>query len=240
MSRKEIAEIAEINFFPKVPYGGSTLEKFGEKPDFRNFRKSTLTATARAAAYVAKIPAAVSGQRGHAQTFSVAKTLIHGFALSESEAWPILCEYGGRCLPPWSVPELRHKLASATKLTRTAKPRGHLLANGQPSAFVPSPPRRPEPKVAVCLGRVTLPPELLKRPAPPAPEPPSEPTPCAALAEPAAPHEPNRADPRLVAHTAEQLRRIHKAGWITGTDDPNTRFFAEVIMMFEATPIFEK
>ena len=81
----------------------------------------------RAAAYVARMPAAISGRHGHDATFAVARVLVHGFALSESQAWPILLDYNRRCKPPWSVDELRHKLEDAGKLDRAHKPRGHLL-----------------------------------------------------------------------------------------------------------------
>ena len=84
----------------------------------------------RAARYVARMPAAVSGQGGHRATFAVAVALVHGFALGEAEAWEILCAYNARCSPPWSERELRHKLASASRLTRHPKARGHLLQGG--------------------------------------------------------------------------------------------------------------
>src|SRR5262249_50246008 len=58
--------------------------------------------------YIAQMPAAVSGQGGHNATFAVAIAL-RDFRLTLAEAWPILCEYSERCLPPWSQAELRHK-----------------------------------------------------------------------------------------------------------------------------------
>lgn len=36
-------------------------------------------------------------------------------------------------------------------------------------------------------------------------------------------------------HAAEQLRRIHKAGFITGPDDPDARTFAAAFVLLEAT-----
>jgi hypothetical protein len=66
-------------------------------------------------AYLAHIPEAVSGSGGHNQTFQVARILIHGFGLSESEAWPFFKAYSERCSPPWTDRELKHKLASARK-----------------------------------------------------------------------------------------------------------------------------
>ena len=85
-----------------------------------------MTLTERAAAYVATMPPAISGQGGHQATFAVASALIHGFALYEEQAWPILCGYNAKCSPPWSEAELRHKLADAANLTRHSQSRGHL------------------------------------------------------------------------------------------------------------------
>ena len=69
----------------------------------------------RIRAYLDKIPEAVSGSNGHTQTFHVAKILIHGFGLSESEALPFMQEYSQRCSPPWTTRDLKHKLADARK-----------------------------------------------------------------------------------------------------------------------------
>jgi len=94
----------------------------------------------RALAYVEAMPPAVSGKGGHNTTFAVARALIHGFGLPESDAWPILCAYNERCLPPWSERELRHKLADAGTLARPAKKKGHLAwAGPQLQVAWPSP-----------------------------------------------------------------------------------------------------
>lgn len=74
----------------------------------------------RARAYLAKIASAVSGNGGHAQTFAAARA-VFGFVaigLSESDAWSLLNEYNGRCDPPWSERELRHKFNEARKADR--------------------------------------------------------------------------------------------------------------------------
>lgn len=81
----------------------------------------------RARRYVAQMPAAVSGQHGHDTTFDVAQVLVRGFSLPRSDAWTILCEYNARCQPPWSEPELLHKLESAEGNSRLAP--GYLLGN---------------------------------------------------------------------------------------------------------------
>jgi hypothetical protein len=64
-------------------------------------------------AYMDKIPPAVSGKRGHDQTFKVAVILVWGFCLSRDEAMEYLRSYNTRCLPPWTEAELAHKIDSA-------------------------------------------------------------------------------------------------------------------------------
>ncbi|MEO8429344.1 MAG: hypothetical protein ABI651_19810 [Verrucomicrobiota bacterium] len=91
----------------------------------------------RARAYVYKIPSAIEGSHGDCQTLAVANVLVWDFALSISEALPILHDYNARCSPPWSEAELIHKLQSAEKQPHT-KPRGNLLGDK------PSPLRVPE------------------------------------------------------------------------------------------------
>ena len=73
--------------------------------------------------------------------------LAHGFALSDEQAWPILCEYNARCQPPWSERELKHKLADANKVQHH-EPEGYLLGRSEE-------PKRPAPPR--IIGRITLP-----------------------------------------------------------------------------------
>ncbi len=102
----------------------------------------------RARRYVAKCPAAVSGQNGHNATFLVATTLVHGFGLDEAEALTLLREYNQRCSPLWSEGELRHKIKSAAHAAHQT-PRGHLLDDGagagsaRPPKPLPPPPPKP-------------------------------------------------------------------------------------------------
>jgi putative DNA primase/helicase len=79
---------------------------------------------ARAAAYLAKIPPAVSGQGGHNQTFKAACKLVQGFDLSVEDAFQLLQEWNKRCQPPWTDAELLHKLEDADK---QEVERGYLL-----------------------------------------------------------------------------------------------------------------
>ncbi len=87
----------------------------------------------RAAAYLAKLPPAVSGERGHNRTYQAACILVQGFDLSIDEARPILEDWNQACQPPWSKAELEHKLADAAR-DPGRKPRGWLLQAGQADA----------------------------------------------------------------------------------------------------------
>jgi hypothetical protein len=78
-----------------------------QKPSFNDLIRD------RVLAYMDKIPPAVSGERGHNQTFKVAVVLVWGFCLSRDEAMEYLRLYNGRCLPPWTEAELAHKVDSA-------------------------------------------------------------------------------------------------------------------------------
>jgi hypothetical protein len=105
---------------------------------------------ARARRYIAKSPPAISGQGGHNATFHIAALLVHGFGLGDDAALPLLREFNQRCLPPWSEPDLVHKIKSAASAVHLL-PRGHLL--GEASSSCPGPLRppaaavlRPKPK----------------------------------------------------------------------------------------------
>jgi hypothetical protein len=69
---------------------------------------------ARAIAYLAALPPAISGSGGHSQTYAAATALVHGFGLEPDRALAILAaEYNPRCSPPWSDRELQHKINQA-------------------------------------------------------------------------------------------------------------------------------
>lgn len=84
---------------------------------------------ARARAYLATIPGAVSGQRGHDRTFYAANRLVRGYAMTPEAALPLLLEWNQRCVPPWSEYELRRKLEQADA---QSGPRGFLLGAAPP------------------------------------------------------------------------------------------------------------
>jgi len=68
----------------------------------------------RAAAYLDRIPPAISGSGGHSQTYAAATAMVHGFGLDAETAFQLLADrYNPRCEPPWSEKELRHKVTDA-------------------------------------------------------------------------------------------------------------------------------
>ena len=78
--------------------------------------------------YLAACPPAISGQKGHNQTFALACSLYNGFALTEAEVLEYLSMWNPRCQPPWSESELAHKARQAANAQHT-KVRGHLLGD---------------------------------------------------------------------------------------------------------------
>jgi hypothetical protein len=94
----------------------------------------------RARKYIAKMDPAISGERGHDRTFSVAMKLVEGFALTDDEVLELLREYSDRCQPPWSERDLRHKVESARARIDAGR-LGHLAATCGYSAPHGSPPR---------------------------------------------------------------------------------------------------
>jgi hypothetical protein len=83
-----------------------------------------------ARAYLAKIPPAVSGEGGHAQTLWAARCMAVGFNLGAEAAYDLLGEQWNRaCTPPWSAAELWHKCTDANDLDFD-KPPGWLLEEG--------------------------------------------------------------------------------------------------------------
>ncbi|MCC6131427.1 MAG: bifunctional DNA primase/polymerase [Acidobacteria bacterium] len=109
-------------------------------------------AVTRARAYLAKMPASISGQGGHDAAFRAALVLVRGFALAEGQALDILLtDFNPRCEPPWTERELQHKVESASSdgslsmgyLLDTPRPGWTEQAAAAPSAEPPS--DMPEP-----------------------------------------------------------------------------------------------
>lgn len=53
---------------------------------------------------------AVEGSGGDAHTWQAAALLVHDFALTDSEAWPLFSAWNDDCQPPWDETALRSKL----------------------------------------------------------------------------------------------------------------------------------
>jgi replicative DNA helicase len=69
----------------------------------------------RAAKYLAKMDASVSGSSGHNTAWRAACAMIHGFNLDATQALALLSsDWNGRCKPPWSQKELLHKVKQAS------------------------------------------------------------------------------------------------------------------------------
>jgi hypothetical protein len=80
----------------------------------------------RISAYIAAIPGAISGNDGHGQTYSVARSLVNGWNLTATQAMPYMQAYNQRCEPPWTEKELAHKLLDAEK-EQEDRPKGYLI-----------------------------------------------------------------------------------------------------------------
>lgn len=94
----------------------------------------------RISRYIGCLDPAVAGQHGHDTAFRAACVLVHGFGLSEEQAWPFALEYNARCAPPWSQHELKHKLRSALTHPGHTRPRGYLLQDADDELAVMSAP----------------------------------------------------------------------------------------------------
>lgn len=84
----------------------------------------------RARRYLALMDPGIQGSNGSAATYKAAVAMVRGFALEPDDALAILAEdYNPRCLPPWSVPELRHKVRQAYQ--RGRMPFGAIVERGR-------------------------------------------------------------------------------------------------------------
>jgi hypothetical protein len=89
----------------------------------------------RARAYLAKCDPAVQGMRGHNKLLWAAICMVHGFQLSDGQAFSLLAhEYNPRCDPPWDLgvakdkKDFERKIHEARKIKPTNPP-GWLLAD---------------------------------------------------------------------------------------------------------------
>ncbi|MDA0814009.1 MAG: hypothetical protein O3C21_16665 [Verrucomicrobia bacterium] len=84
----------------------------------------------RAHKYVAAIPGAEAGTRGHDQAFKAACALIKNFGgdLSEEQLLEVFREWNATCSPPWNERELIHKLHDAVRQVTPEKPQQKVAA----------------------------------------------------------------------------------------------------------------
>jgi RecA-family ATPase len=90
----------------------------------------------RAALWLAKVPPAISGSGGHSQTYTAAVGLVHGFGLSDTDAFALLSDWNRSCQPPWQDRELLHKIRQANEKSHS-KPRGHLANSSSTVSIEP-------------------------------------------------------------------------------------------------------
>jgi hypothetical protein len=77
--------------------------------------------------YLDKCPPAISGCKGHDQTFKVACALVNVFGQDEEAALYWMRVYNQqKCQPHWSIGELRHKVRDALRVKHALK-RGHVV-----------------------------------------------------------------------------------------------------------------
>ena len=92
--------------------------------------KVTVETLDRARAYMQAVPGAISGSRGHDQTFALANALTWGFGVDDAAALLLMQEWNAGCQPPWKDRDLRHKIAQARRVNHQ-KPFGYLLTAGE-------------------------------------------------------------------------------------------------------------
>lgn len=110
----EAPETAEITFDP-ISGGGD--------------RDSGLLERARA--YLRECEPATQGQGGHAKLLWACTAMVHGYELSDADAYNLLAsEYNPRCVPPWDLSNPKEEREFRRKITEgrkdKSKPRGWL------------------------------------------------------------------------------------------------------------------
>jgi len=69
----------------------------------------------RAAAYIARLPASVSGQGGHDRLLRAACVLVR-FGVGDADALALLVEFNRRAVPPWGERDIERKWREAQRL----------------------------------------------------------------------------------------------------------------------------
>lgn len=114
---KRVIELRHGNSDPVAASGNGRTDavaRTGSHPDRITKHQSTSDVESRALAYLDKLPPAISGNGGHAATYTAATVLVHGFEIDPERALALLLDhFNPRCEPPWTEKELRHKVTSA-------------------------------------------------------------------------------------------------------------------------------
>jgi hypothetical protein len=87
----------------------------GPPPERGYFPAAAPEVLAAARAALERHGPAVQGHGGDDHTFRAAALLVHDYALTDDEAWPLLSEWNEACSPPWADEDLRAKLAGGAK-----------------------------------------------------------------------------------------------------------------------------
>jgi hypothetical protein len=137
-------EAHRLNGTPIDPETIVAAHKYAENERQRGERERTQPTgdvERRASKYLAKLPASISGSRGHQALWTASLALVRGFKLAPERAMSLLrSDFNPRCQPPWSEKELRHKVHDAENDAET--PFGYLVDRVRevPRAPQPSPP----------------------------------------------------------------------------------------------------
>lgn len=99
--------------------------------------KQDADVVARAQHYLAKCPAAKSGEGGHELTWSVVRCVVRGFNLTEQQALVALQPWNSRCDPEWSEKELTHKIRQAREAGRKPELGAYLKSDWKTNGRLP-------------------------------------------------------------------------------------------------------
>ena len=131
---KRVSELRHGDSDPVAASGNGrtgAVARTGSHPDRMTKHQSSSDVESRALAYLDKLPPAISGNGGHAATYTAATVLVHGFEIEPERALTLLLDhYNPRCEPPWTEKEFRHKVTSAATKPHN-QPRGWLLNQEQ-------------------------------------------------------------------------------------------------------------
>lgn len=108
-----IVRDVEPSWVPTAVY--TRLAPVEQRRDFVVSDGDSEAAIQAAINYLITAPPAIEGQRGDETTYIVAARLVRELGLSEYTALNLLAEhYNPRCMPPWSLDELRQKVENAS------------------------------------------------------------------------------------------------------------------------------